>query len=798
MQNIKETASGKTGLIKSIIISMNRELKRILRDREILFLTILLPLLLSFLLLQIYGNGAIRKLPVAILDNDRSELSTTMKLAIQSSSAMEIVIIANSIAEIENAFKAGKIQGAFYFPYHMENDLKKNKQVYPVLYKNSQNIISSSFLLKESQSIFRTFNGGILLKKLRSKGLTEQQAMGIIKPVNVDATILYNANFNYKVFLSPGIIFAQLQLIFMIGGLLLITREFKQNSFRQALFISGNRFWLVMLSKLSVMVLWSTISVLIITGVFFKFFGIDTLNFPITTAVVILYVTASVSLGMALGSLLRDTLLSIEIAIFLGMPSFMLSGYTFPLWAVPDILTYLSEILPFTHFYTAYFKISQMNAPMHYAFPEIIRLSLIIFIPLLIILILDLINGYFTKRSQKKASLNDCSKFEGSNWFTILFKREINIVSTNPCLIMILFAGPIVYPFLYNSIYMNKFERDIPITVVDLDNSEYSRKMTTEMDAHELLKVSFIGHDIEEAHHQLRSFKSMAILIIPNGYESDLKKMQQTRIHVAINNTRFMVASDINKALGEVISNNSRQTIQLLFQKTGYSQQQATALSDPIHLTINNCFNFTDSYGDSMIAALLLLILHQTLLIGVALSVASEREDRKMPELILLSKSSAFRIIAGKGFPYILLYFSYTMLFFTFQSHLYKIPFHGSYLALTILLTVTFISVIAMAHALASVFKTRLMALIVFMVSSYPLFLMSGYAWPLQSIPEYLQLIATLLPSTPLFDAYVVCTKMGGTIRDIIPQIIHIASLGIFYYVLFAIMLSKLKRGTPE
>lgn len=757
-------------------------------------LTFILPIVVSVILLSIYGDGSVRKLPVAVFDEDRSELSGTMKLAVQSSSAMNVVLHASSMEEIKNAFKTGKIQGAFYFPYSMESDIKKNRQAYPVLLKNSQNIISGSFLLKESQTIFRTFNGGILLKKLRSKGLSEQQAMEIIKPVSVDATVLYNASFNYKVFLSPGIIFAQLQLFFMIAGLLTITREIDKRSFRAALQIANKSIWSVFLSKTVVLVLWATLTVSIITGILFRISGIHIFNYPVFFAVCILYIIASIAIGFCLGVILRNTLLSAEIAIFLSMPAFMLSGYTFPQWAMPDILATLSNILPFTHFFTAYFKIAQMNTPINYAFSEINNIIIIVLISLLITLTVSYctIRSLIAKSKRKNFQNTELKKYSPN--LAGIIKRELDIIATNPCLLMILFGGPLVYPFLYNSIYLQKMQRDIPVSVVDFDQSEYSRKLISDLDAHELLQVAFKEQNIEEAHDHLKSLSSMAVLIIPKGFEADQKKFKQSRIHTSINNTRFLVASDINKALGDVVSNYSSYRVQNFFEKAGIGRKQASILSEPIHLNTNNCFNTTDSYGDSLIAALFIIILSQTLLIGVALSMASEREDKRLSELLTSSRSSSLRVLIGKGLFYLFLYISYSALFFTIHSSIYKVPFNGSYFTLFIILTLLFVSVIAMSLFFSTFFKSRFMALLVFMVSSYPLFLMSGYAWPLESLPPVLQKLTQIFPSTPFFQAYVVCTKMGGTLSDIKMQIIQISFLAIIYYILFAARISQFKR----
>jgi ABC-2 type transport system permease protein len=131
-------------------------------------------------------------------------------------------------------------------------------------------------------------------------------------------------------------------------------------------------------------------------GILFRFSGIHMQNIPLTYAVTMLYVMASVIYGMGIGALLGNTLVATEIAVFLGIPAFILSGYTFPLWAVPGFMSTCAQILPYKHFFTLYFKVAQMNTPVAFLFPEIIRLLLVAVIPAIVLYV---------------KVMADCSKF---------------------------------------------------------------------------------------------------------------------------------------------------------------------------------------------------------------------------------------------------------------------------------------------------------------------------------------------------------------------------------------------------
>lgn len=375
-----------------------------------------------------------------------------------------------------------------------------------------------------------------------------------------------------------------------------------------------------------------------------------------------------------------------------------------------------------------------------------------------------------------------------------IFIREIDMMIKNVPLLLIIFVAPVFYPFIYNSIYSHKNEHKIPISVVDLDKSAESREMIRELDSHELLYVKFTEGNIAAAYHQLCELNIMAMIIIPSGFEADLKKQKQPGIHVAINNTRFLVASDINKALSDVIGNKAKFSIEKTFKKAGFSSQQASEMAEPVCPVVVNCYNNTESYGDSMIAALLIMVLQQTLLIGMSISVASEREHKTLGEAFRLSNGSTAAFITGKGIFYFVLYGAYALLFFTVHPMLYTVPLRGSAFALAVLLSIHLLSIIILALLLSSFFKTRFMALCVLMVTSYPIFLLSGYTWPFQSMNGFMQLIAQLLPSTPFFRSYLICTQMGGTLKSCCLQIAQMCLLAAMYCSLLILRVNSLKK----
>jgi len=264
----------------------------------------------------------------------------------------------------------------------MEKDLKKQHQVFPVFYKNSQNIVISNSLFKDASLIFKSYNAGVLLKKITASGKSASQAIAIIQPVAADIIYLYNPNFNYSNFLCPAYIFVICQIIMMFAGMFCICHEIEGKRYVRIIQSAYKFPAAILLGKYIAIIMLFGILMSAVLFIMFPFFHLYIFGPPVTVFLLtLLFLSASLLPGIAIGAILRNPFLSTEVLILLNMPSMLVSGYTFP--AVPGIIASIAQVLPYLHFMPVYFKIAQMNGPMSTVFNEIS------------VLVLFLVTGFF-------------------------------------------------------------------------------------------------------------------------------------------------------------------------------------------------------------------------------------------------------------------------------------------------------------------------------------------------------------------------------------------------------------------
>lgn len=360
---------------------LRREIRRITEKKTIYLLSVVLPVFLFLILALIYKNGVVRDLPVAVFDADNSPLSRMLTRSIDASSSMNVTEHVNSMDELKSGFLKGKIQGAFYFPKDMERDLKSGRKTSMVIFKNTSSLIIGNMIYKDGVTIARTVSGGILLKKLRSKGLPEVRAMNVINPIRIETQSLYNPGYNYLSYLIPGLLTAMFQMIIMISAVLIISSEFTHNTVPELIEFSGNNIFAIVAGKSIPHIILHSITALGLIGIIFPLFSIEVNGSVILTLAFLEYfILVSFSLGFLLSCSFHEQLFATEVALFINTPAFIFSGFTFPLWGMPALHNYFAQLIPFTHFLSGFLKIYQMGTPVRYVLPEFIKLTVFLLI----------------------------------------------------------------------------------------------------------------------------------------------------------------------------------------------------------------------------------------------------------------------------------------------------------------------------------------------------------------------------------------------------------------------------------
>ena len=213
-----------------------------------------------------------------------------------------------------------------------------------------------------------------------------------------------------------------------------------------------------------------------------------------------------------------------------------------------------------------------------------------------------------------------------------IWRKEMGQVVKDEGVLIFFLVVPLVYPLLYSWIYNNEVVRDVPVCVVDDSHSQLSRRFVRMCDASPDVKVAYYAQDIDEAKSLVSRQLVKGFYYIPSSFQSDVYRMQGGTISVYCDMSLMLTYKAIF------------QTVQLVTMEMGkeiqtklgghYTAREEVIAARPLDYADVPIFNPQGGYGSFVLPAVLMLILQQTLVLGIGLSAGTARDENPYRNLI--------------------------------------------------------------------------------------------------------------------------------------------------------------------
>jgi len=358
----------------------------------------------------------------------------------------------------------------------------------------------------------------------------------------------------------------------------------------------------------------------------------------------------------------------------------------------------------------------------------------------------------------------------------IILKREMRNISKDSSLFLILLIAPVLYAFMYGSIYLNKGEEKVKLALIDDDGTIVSRLLTEQLNATPMIEI-VPASNISEAQEKMYQGEVEGYFYIQKDLEKYIFSQKQANVNLVLNASRFLPSSDLLSTVTKVCLTVGAGVRKTYFNKQGMSEDESMKMTNPINMDYRPLYNSSMTYGSFLLPGLLAIILQQTLLIGVAAGFTSEREQKKLGELYRISGFSISKLILGKGILYLCIFMIFGMFFAIVNFSVFGVAVRGSFIDLAFITTIFISSVIVLGMLIGSFFRSKLFAFQVLVFSSYPIFLITGYSMPYQSLPSVIQIMSNLIPTSPFLKVYISIVQAGGSVADNIDAVIHLLIL---------------------
>lgn len=345
-----------------------------------------------------------------------------------------------------------------------------------------------------------------------------------------------------------------------------------------------------------------------------------------------------------------------------------------------------------------------------------------------------------------------------------IWKDELRNVFKDAGVMIFFFLVPFVYPLLYSFIYNNEVVHEAKMVVVDQSDSYLSREFTRRVNAMEVVGVC---PDMAEAKKMLDEKKAYGILLFPPDYSKDLHEGRQTTVSLYCDMSALLFYKAFLLAATEVSLDMGKELRMHNNPSSTDKMDQITV--DPIPYESVALFNSQNGFASFLVPAILILVLQQTLILGIGMLGGTAREKNRFHSLVPICRhfNGTLRIVFGKSLTYLLLYVVVCIWVLAIVPKLFSLPQVGEPLTILLFLLPYLFACIFMSMTLSGFMTSRESPMLVFVFTSVILLFISGVSWPEAAIPPFWKVVGYLFPSTPGIQGFIRINTAGASLHEV-------------------------------
>ena len=389
-----------------------------------------------------------------------------------------------------------------------------------------------------------------------------------------------------------------------------------------------------------------------------------------------------------------------------------------------------------------------------------------------------------------------------SNWindFVEVWFSEYRVIFKDAGVITLFIVAILVYPLIYSFAYNNEIARNIPIAIVDQDNSDLSRKLITMIDAADEVKIDVITPNFRYAKELFNKSDVKGIIHIPKDFDNNILGFKPATVSVYADASYMIIYKQIVTAATYSVGTMSAQIEVIRKTAKGEQLEESMIDRDPLPIETYSLYNPHGGYATYVMPAVFIMILQQTLFLGIGLLGGTFKEKGFGGKLAAVGakKGGASAVVIGKSLAYFSIYILNAAYVIVIVSRMFSLPMRGSFFEVFIFITPFLFAAIFMGLSISAFFKKREHALMVLLFSSIPIVFLSGFSWPTSAMPEWILLFAKSFPSTPGIKGYLALTLRGAHFSDITSELIHLWALAVFYFITATLLMKRWLRKSP-
>lgn len=372
-----------------------------------------------------------------------------------------------------------------------------------------------------------------------------------------------------------------------------------------------------------------------------------------------------------------------------------------------------------------------------------------------------------------------------SQSFWASFIQTFKDVFSDKGVLLMLIIAPIIYGFFYPWPYSSEVVDHVPVGIIDHDNSNLSRTLVRYTSASPYLDTELFINE-QAAKEAIWSDQIAGYMVIPTGLEEQVQSGEQAHVSVLGNGGYFILNKNVQLGFSQAVGTVSAGIKVKKSIAQGAYAPTAAQNTQAVPLRIMPLYNQTEGYGAYVVPAVSVIILQQTLLMATAMLIGTWYEQHRHSTSI---RGWLGRIGALSSLSFIIGCFYYG---WAFELHHYP---RGKNMLGTLLFLALFCPTVAtLGCVLGLWFRQRERSMQILIFISLPIFFLSGYPWPADQLPQILQMIRWLVPTTPAINTSVQLNQMGASVSQVAIGFYTLAGLWLLYFTLLLFLRKRIPQ----
>lgn len=349
---------------------------------------------------------------------------------------------------------------------------------------------------------------------------------------------------------------------------------------------------------------------------------------------------------------------------------------------------------------------------------------------------------------------------------------------------------PILSFLFFVVLFRSGVPHDVPVAVLDADRTPLSRQLTRMVDATPTATVAYRITDMEEGERMLREGKIDAIVSIPRNFEKDIYSNTQTHVVAYIDGVNITRNGMLNKDLQTAVSTFSTGIQIQTLTKQGLSRREAYNLARPVSFEKHILFNPYLNYGYYLLPAFMPMMLMIFVMLTTIFSIGVELKNGTAGEWYRTAGKDTLVALAGKLFPYTVIFFAICMLMNTLLYKYVGVPLRGNTAILFASGLLFVLAYQAIGVFLVTVLSNLRLALSIGGGYSVLAFTFSGLTFPFLGMDPGVRIFSYIFPFTYYIEIFTDQAMRGAPVGN---SVVYLGYLMIFL-LLLPLSLPRLRK----